>query len=309
MKKALFSLLFIAATVAVQAQCSDLFISEYVEGSGNSKAIEIYNPTANAIDLSAYQLKRYSNGGTSNPDVLQLSGSIAPYDVVVIVNGQTDTVDLGGGSTSPPADPALQAMADILDNDYPAPCYFNGDDAMTIENGATIVDIFGKVGEDPGGAWTTDTAANFTDANGGRWWTRNHTLIRKAEVQQGVTNNPALFNPAVEYDSLPQDTWDFLGTHDCTCDPNYVSIAEFKKASLSVYPNPAKAGSPITIAASERMEGYRIFSLVGQQVAEGRITSPDKFLTLVGLNSEPGVYIIEIRMASGETVTKKFILQ
>lgn len=309
MKKVLFSVLFVASVIAAQAQCNDIFFSEYVEGSGNSKGVEIYNPTASPIDLSQYTLKRYSNGGTSNPDVLQLSGTIQPYDVIIVVNGQTDTVDLGGGGQSPPADPALQAMADILDNDYPAPCYFNGDDALTIENGATIIDIFGKVGEDPGGAWTTDTSANFTDANGGRWWTRNHTLIRKAEVQEGVTQNPALFNPAVEYDSLPQNTWDNLGSHGCNCDPNYVSLNEYAKANLSLYPNPAKSGSPITLTASERIESYQVYSLVGQQIAAGRISSPDKFLTLVGLNGEPGVYFVQVRLSNGETVTKKFILQ
>ena len=34
--------------------CSDIFISEYVEGSYNNKAIELYNPTNEAIDLSKY---------------------------------------------------------------------------------------------------------------------------------------------------------------------------------------------------------------------------------------------------------------
>ncbi len=309
MKKALFSMLIVVSAWAAQAQCSDLFFSEYVEGSGNSKCVEIYNPTPNPIDLSQYTFKRYSNGGTSNPDVLTLSGTIQPYDVIIIANGQTDTVDLGGGSTSPPCDPALQALADILDNDYPAPSYFNGDDALTIEKGATIVDIFGKVGEDPGGAWTTDTAANFTDANGGRWWTRNHTMVRKATVEQGVTANPALFNPAVEYDSLPQDTWDGLGAHECTCDPNFISVAEFPKASLSLYPNPVKAGTSLTLTASDRIESYTVYSLVGQLVAEGRMTQPEQSLTLVGLNGEAGVYFVEARLSNGQTVTKKFILQ
>ena len=37
----------------LQAQnCTDLFISEYIEGSYNNKAIELYNPTNEAIDLS-----------------------------------------------------------------------------------------------------------------------------------------------------------------------------------------------------------------------------------------------------------------
>ena len=47
-----------------QAQCTDLFISEYVEGWSNNKALEIYNPTNLAIDLSSYSVSRYTNGAT-----------------------------------------------------------------------------------------------------------------------------------------------------------------------------------------------------------------------------------------------------
>ena len=61
------------------SQCSDLFISEYVEGSGNNKALEIYNPTANSIDLSAYTIARYSNGSQNASTPQQLSGTIDAY--------------------------------------------------------------------------------------------------------------------------------------------------------------------------------------------------------------------------------------
>ena len=42
--------------------CDNVFISEYIEGWGNNKAIEVYNPTSAAIDLSDYRLERYSMG-------------------------------------------------------------------------------------------------------------------------------------------------------------------------------------------------------------------------------------------------------
>ena len=58
--------------------CSDLFISEYVEGPGNNNAIEIYNPTSFDIDLSDYTINRYGNGSSSDPEVWQLSGIITP---------------------------------------------------------------------------------------------------------------------------------------------------------------------------------------------------------------------------------------
>ena len=71
----------------IQAQCSDLFFSEYVEGWSNNKALEIYNPTANSIDLSAYSITRYSNGadGTNGQIVpQQLCVTIGPYSTFVI---------------------------------------------------------------------------------------------------------------------------------------------------------------------------------------------------------------------------------
>ena len=42
----------VASTVHAAAG-SELFFSEYIEGSSNNKALEIYNPTDNAINLSA----------------------------------------------------------------------------------------------------------------------------------------------------------------------------------------------------------------------------------------------------------------
>ena len=76
--------------------CSDLFISEYVEGTGQNKAIEIYNPTSSPINLSHYQLERYSNGSTnsSSGGVTQLSGVILPGDVFVVTNGDTIVVQV-----------------------------------------------------------------------------------------------------------------------------------------------------------------------------------------------------------------------
>ena len=54
--KQLFTLLALtAATLSFsQTNCGDLFISEYVEGWGNNKALEIYNPTNQAINLNGY---------------------------------------------------------------------------------------------------------------------------------------------------------------------------------------------------------------------------------------------------------------
>src|SRR5687768_4589668 len=63
MKKLLLSVFAIAAFYTASAQCNEIFISEYVEGSGNNKALEIYNPSTSPIALNNnYRLVRYNNG-------------------------------------------------------------------------------------------------------------------------------------------------------------------------------------------------------------------------------------------------------
>ncbi|MGB0929221.1 MAG: lamin tail domain-containing protein [Chitinophagales bacterium] len=64
---ALMAVLIFSSPNAIAQPCSDLFFSEYVEGYGNNKALEIYNPTQNAIDLAEYSLVRFRNGATDAP--------------------------------------------------------------------------------------------------------------------------------------------------------------------------------------------------------------------------------------------------
>ena len=51
------SMLFAMSANAQLLDCSELFISEYIEGPGNNNAIEIYNPTNASIDLSFAKAK------------------------------------------------------------------------------------------------------------------------------------------------------------------------------------------------------------------------------------------------------------
>ncbi|MGH2477670.1 MAG: lamin tail domain-containing protein, partial [Candidatus Limnocylindrales bacterium] len=81
---------------------TDVFFSEYVEGSGFNKAIEIFNGTGAPIDLAAggYTLELYSNGAPAPTQTVALAGTAADGDVFVVSRSD--------------ADPALAAQADQL---------------------------------------------------------------------------------------------------------------------------------------------------------------------------------------------------
>jgi hypothetical protein len=174
---------------AGSAFASDLIISEYVEGSSNNKYIEIYNGTGNTIDLSSYAIRLYSNGASSPSSTSNLSGSLAHGQAIVYKNSAA-TLTLPAGVTAV----TLSAIN------------FNGDDAVELfkSSTGTTIDIFGRIGEDPGTAWTADSYS-----------TLDKTLRRKPEVLAGITTNPGSGFPTLvsQWDVYPIDTADGLGTH------------------------------------------------------------------------------------------------
>ena len=301
-------LALLVAPFVVQSQCTDLFISEYLEGTGNNKGLEFYNPTAETINLSGYQLQRWSNGEGTATDWVDLIGEVAPFGTWVLVNGQTEDVDLGGGATSPAVDVAMQALADQLDNPYPAPTYMNGDDAMVlVKNGATVVDIFGKPGEDPGVAWTNDEANGFVDiGDGAAWLTSNHTLRRKYDVMQGVTIPPVVFNTFAEWDTLVVNTWDGLGAHACACNPTGVE-AILAEVITQVYPNPSNTGS-VQIEANAAIEKITVYTAAGVLVQESWANGRS-MNTWNATDLQSGLYVVNIRIQGGRVFSHRILVQ
>ncbi len=71
------------------SQATDLFFSEYIEGSSNNKAIEIYNGTGADVDLSQYVVELYFNGASdpNNPITLsEIQATLGDGEVLVIAN-------------------------------------------------------------------------------------------------------------------------------------------------------------------------------------------------------------------------------
>ena len=139
----------ISTLMAFQVSAQDLLISEYVEGSSNNKAIELYNPTGTNIDLSDYVLSFYFNGNTSASTKINLSGNIAANSTFVIADND--------------ASADILALAQLTSNGS----FFNGDDAIVLTHSDNVIDSLGQVGVDPGAEWGSGDTS-----------TQNNTLRR-----------------------------------------------------------------------------------------------------------------------------------
>jgi uncharacterized protein len=175
---------------AAQGAPTDLLVSEYVEGTSNTKAIEVWNGSAATVDLAAggYVLTFHFNGATAAGRTIALTGTVAPGDVHVVAQAM--------------AAPAVLAVADQTDGSgWP-----NGDDAVVLRRGAAVLDSIGQVGVDPGAEWGTGLTS-----------TADNTLRRKPEDCTGDTTPTDAFDPAIRYLGLATDVVDGLGAHTATC--------------------------------------------------------------------------------------------
>lgn len=227
MKKILLPALLLLSAPAF-SQCSDLFFSEYLEGSSNNKAIEIYNPTSAAINLTDYVIYRYNNGSPTPSDSLFPQDILAAGDVWVAGN--------------PSAVAAVLNESDTLHTIT----FFNGDDAMSLKKISTntVLDIIGAIGFDPGTNWPVGTGA-----------TSEFTLVRMVGIQQG---NVTWATAANEYDVYAQNTFTFLGNHTmtaCCVTPTTVFLQSFTS-------NPCFGDSVGTIAVTGQGDGPYAYSWV-----------------------------------------------
>jgi len=174
---------------------TELFFSEYIEGSGNNKALEIFNGTGTAVDLANYQILYYNNGSPTPTITYPLTGTVAAGDVFVL--------------TTDAADPVLLAAADVVLT-YPSVVHFNGDDALALQkiSPLTTLDVIGQIGLDPGYFWGTEPIT-----------TAEHTLTRKDTICEGDPDGSDPFDPALEWNGFAQNDFSHIGFHDTNCFP------------------------------------------------------------------------------------------
>jgi subtilisin-like proprotein convertase family protein len=159
--KCLYSAFFLFLLINASGQTSELFISEYAEGSSNNKYIEIYNGTGSAVNLSDYEIWRISNGGSWPEASLSLSGILADGSVYVVCN--------------PSAASGINAASDLSNGIVS----WNGDDAVGLAKNSILIDAVGEDGLDPGSGWAVAGTPNATT---------NGKLIRKSNICSPNTN-------------------------------------------------------------------------------------------------------------------------
>ncbi|MDZ7829270.1 MAG: hypothetical protein U5K33_07220 [Halofilum sp. (in: g-proteobacteria)] len=224
-------LLALANAPARAVPVGDLFFSEYVEGSSFNKALEIYNGTGDAVDLSArdYRVELYFNGSATAGASIDLDGIVDHAAAHVLAHSRFD-------GASVPVDQASGSVG------------FNGDDAVVLRRGATILDVIGRIGEDPGSAWI-----------GGAVGTRDMTLQRKPSVLGGDTTAFDAFDPSVEWLGLASNTFDGLGTHSINAAPVPLPgsfwLLAVGLAGLAVAARPGKSGARVTGPAAAGRRG------------------------------------------------------
>ena len=269
-------------TLKTSRALGDLLISEYVEGTSNNKALEIYNPSSSAVDLTAtdYKIEIYSNGASTVGSTINLSGTLNPRSTYVIKNNS---------STGAIASVTAQLSTGSL--------IFNGDDAIVLRKGTTIVDSIGQVGFDPGAAWTN-----------GQTSTVDKTLRRKDTVIQGDIITTDTFDPALEWEVFAVDTLAGLGSYGTpsqstnlvlTVTPSTFAENLGASAATGIVSISAALASPlvVTLGSSDTSEATVLATVT---IAAGQTSSPTFAIAAVDdLDSDGSQQVTLTATASG----------
>lgn len=157
-----------------------VYITEYLEQESD-KAVEIYNGTSSAIAAGDCLLRRYANGRTTSTDITL--DEIPANDVLVV---------------------CARSIAGVSCDQNSGTISHNGNDAYDLFCDGSVVDTFGRIGQDPGEAWGTAPTS-----------TQDSVLRRRCTVTMGDSNGSDAFDPATEWEGFaPAERSDF-GRRNC----------------------------------------------------------------------------------------------
>ena len=259
-------------TLPVYAAPTELFISEYIEGSSNNKAIEIFNGTGASVNLStgSYNIQFFFNGNASAGLTINLTGTVANGDVYVVAQSS--------------ANATILAQADQTNSSG----WFNGDDAVVLRKGTTIIDVIGQIGTDPGSEWGSGLTS-----------TADNTLRRKGSIQAGDPIGSDAFDPSIQWDGYANDTFSGLGSHAYT-------ILEPKINEFSA----STAGTDVEYVeifgtTNENYSAYKVLEIEGDSgTSQGTI---DEVISL-GTTDANGLYLVNLVANALENGTISLLL-
>ena len=115
-----------------------LIFTEYMEGSGNNKAVEIANMGSTTIDFSVtnYQIVTYTSGNSASQQSAYslTTGTLAPGEVMIAVHGSVDA--------------SFNTQASVVAvRSETASLSFNGNDAVgLLDKDGVVTDLIGFLG-------------------------------------------------------------------------------------------------------------------------------------------------------------------
>ena len=277
----------------------DLFFSEYIEGTSQNKALEVYNGSGVTVELTNYRIAQSVNGnGWQYWHEFPAGSTLSSGDVWVM--------------TTDEANVQLQDVADEILS-YPSVVHHNGNDARGLEKTTdggttwTLIDVIGIPDNDPGDGWDV---AGVTAA------TLNHTLVRKTAIQGGNTNWTSSAGTSTgdsEWEVYPVDTFEYLGSHG-----GGVSTGDSQEISpymLTNYPNPISSKiNNLSVSFFINKPGkvtIQLFNIRGQLIST--LVHEDKNIGEYTINHpinklSSGIYFTKMSIDGIDTEVKKMIL-
>ncbi|GMT46207.1 MAG: hypothetical protein IEMM0006_2039 [bacterium] len=275
-----------------------LYFSEYIEGSGNNKALEIYNPTDHTVNLGNYMIASSYNGNNFGTD----SASLYYFPHGAVLKSGAVFVLANSGASSD----ILKVTNDTLAGDAGGHVVsFTGNDARVLirklsNSDWAWLDVIGNGGQDPGTGW---------DVAGVAAATKGHTLLRKASVKMGTSDwgtSAGSDSANSQWIVKPKNYFANLGkpTPQGTTGISNINLSN----QIQLYPNPGNGQLHInlnnTIKGKVRV---RIMDITGRVIYEHVFNYVMNQTLPVDISNEPSnLYFISISDANN-TVVKKFL--
>lgn len=167
--------LIVAGLLIINVVGAQVIINEYVEGSGNNKALEFLNVAEGTVDLGNCYIDVYFNGKREADLTIRLTGTLESGALHVLFHEEGDDLS--------------SLAADRWQSGGFG--WFNGNDAIVLTCGNRIVDSIGEIGDDS-------------------TWGRDVTL-RRTNLTPDVDPGDAWLVDPARWDEFEQNTFDGLG--------------------------------------------------------------------------------------------------